>query len=183
MHPSLFVKHSGLFVWNFSHIYVCPFCIRYVTGSYWFVSASTTFLWRSPCYIYKYGHITNISRTLRMWSNHCKNAVRTCRMSYEFSTNSKRYKNKYQCFKQQNTFVPILQTTKNITNHVRICANDLKRVGMSPRENKDERECKNCHVRFETVSAFNPTNNPGRSNENPIWWRWQGNTQKNVLIY
>ena len=31
--------------------------------------------------------------------------------------------------------------------------------------------------RIETVSAFSPANSPGRSNENPIWWRWHESTQ------
>ena len=30
---------------------------------------------------------------------------------------------------------------------------------------------------IETISAFRPASNPGRSNENPIWWRWHGNTK------
>ena len=30
---------------------------------------------------------------------------------------------------------------------------------------------------IETVSAFRPASNPGRSNENPIWWWWHGNTK------
>ena len=55
---------------------------------------------------------TNISRTSRNGSNHYKNAVRTCWMNYEFSTNSKRYTNEYECFKQPDTFVSTLRTTK-----------------------------------------------------------------------
>ena len=35
--------------------------------------------------------------------------------------------------------------------------------------------CKNCDAVYscviEPVSAFSPANNPGRANENPIWWR------------
>ena len=35
---------------------------------------------------------------------------------------------------------------------------------------------------IEPVSAFSPANNPGRANENPIWWRWHGNTKSHAIL-
>ena len=35
---------------------------------------------------------------------------------------------------------------------------------------------------IEPVSAFSPANNPGRANENPIWWRWHGNTKTHAIL-
>ena len=35
---------------------------------------------------------------------------------------------------------------------------------------------------IESVSAFIPANNPGRSNQNSIWWRWHGNTKGRVIL-
>ena len=37
-------------------------------------------------------------------------------------------------------------------------------------------------ARIEPVSAFSPANNPGRANENPIWWRWHGNTKSHAIL-
>ena len=31
---------------------------------------------------------------------------------------------------------------------------------------------------IETASAFSSASKPGRSNENPIWWQWHGNTKR-----
>ena len=35
---------------------------------------------------------------------------------------------------------------------------------------------------IEPVSAFSPANNPGRANENPIWWRWHGNKESHAIL-
>ena len=35
---------------------------------------------------------------------------------------------------------------------------------------------------IEPVSAFSQANNPGRANENPIWWRWHGNTKSHAIL-
>ena len=35
---------------------------------------------------------------------------------------------------------------------------------------------------IEPVSAFSPANNPGRANENPIWWRWHGDTESHAIL-
>ena len=90
---------------------VIPVCLCLsVLHSYWFV------LIRVNLYHVRGAFplllTTNISRTSRIGSNHYKNAVRTCWMNYEFSTNSKRYTNEYECFKQPDTFVSTLRTTK-----------------------------------------------------------------------
>ena len=37
-------------------------------------------------------------------------------------------------------------------------------------------------LRIEPVSAFSLANNPGHSNENPIWWRWHGNTKSHAIL-
>ena len=37
-------------------------------------------------------------------------------------------------------------------------------------------------VTLEPVSAFSLANNPGHSNENPIWWRWHGNTKIHAIF-
>ena len=60
---------------------------------------------------------------------HNKNAVKTCRMNHKFSTNSNRYMNDYERFKQQNKIISTLRTTKNIMNKVRI--SQYERPGMS----------------------------------------------------
>ena len=35
---------------------------------------------------------------------------------------------------------------------------------------------------IEPVSAFSLANNSGHSNENPIWWRWHGNTKSHAIL-
>ena len=96
-------------------IYVCV-CFIHIS-SYWFVSVCSTFLVRSPCYKLRTFH--EYLLTSRMCANLHKNAVSTSRISYEFSKNSNRYtNNKYDCFKEQKTFVLTLRITKNITINV-----------------------------------------------------------------
>ena len=143
LHPSLFVIDSGLFVWNSSMVVIVRVAFALVRDDSWIFVSVLYYVRDAFALVLS----TNIPRTSRMDTNHYKNAVRTCRMNYEFNTNSNWYTNKYECFKQQNTFVLTPRTSKNNTNNTRINTNDLEWVGMSPRTNKNEHEFQNYDIR------------------------------------
>ena len=143
LHPSLFVIDSGLFVWNSSMVVIVRVAFALVRDDSWIFVSVLYYVRDAFALVLS----TNIPRTSRMDTNHYKNAVRTCRMNYEFNTNSNWYTNKYECFKQQNTFVFTPRTSKNNTNNTRINTNDLEWVGMSPRTNKNEHEFQNYDIR------------------------------------
>ena len=143
LHPSLFVIDSGLFVWNSSMVVIVRVAFALVRDDSWIFVSVLYYVRDAFALVLS----TNIPRTSRMDTNHYKNAVRTCRMNYEFNTNSNWYTFKYECFKQQNTFVLTPRTSKNNTNNTRINTNDLEWVGMSPRTNKNEHKFQNYDIR------------------------------------
>ena len=161
LHPSLFVINSGIFVWNSSMVVIVRVAFALVRDDSWIFVSVLYYVRDAFALVLS----TNIPRTSRMDTNHYKNAVRTCRMNYEFNTNSNWYTNKYECFKQQNTFVLTPRTSKNNTNNTRINTNDLEWVGMSPRTNKNEHEFQNYDIRAAFVLHIRDSVNGALSNQ------------------